>query len=522
MTGDRPGASDRDRYGAIADGRTDALATLAPGTRIGKYQVLEVLGQGGFGITYRALDTQLDREIALKEYLPSYFAARQSDLVVLPRSTKLAEDFLWGRERFLAEAKTLARLTGAPGVVDVFDFLEANGTAYMVMALVQGETLETLLKRDGRLPQAMIARLLPPLLDGLERVHRAGFLHRDIKPANILIDAEGVPTLIDFGASRVALQGRTQTMTAVYTTGYAAFEQMTSARQGPWTDIYALAGTLYHCVSGAPPPGALDRMADERLVPAIEAGKGRYAPNLLAAIDAGLALKATDRPQSIADWRALLSGRPALTPARPGELETRRMSASPAGPARRRPAWVVPAAVAAAITLCLSGGGVYVMMEQRARAEAEAHRQQEERARQETAARQKAEAEARARTEAAAAAKAEAARREQEGARRAAEEKARAEAAARRVSGLYRDISSNRLCRVAWNIQEDGGRISGTHVVTCGRDGTSPPETSPLSGTRTGDTLRLTVSSSAGPASFELTVIDSNTIRTPNQVYRRQ
>ncbi|TXL73086.1 hypothetical protein FHP25_22615 [Vineibacter terrae] len=158
------------------------------------------------------------------------------------------------------------------------------------------------------MPQPAVEQLVYPLLDGLERVHAAGFLHRDIKPANILLDGHGRPTLIDFGASRVALQGRTQALTAVYTPGYAAFEQSTSARQGPWTDIYALAATLYHCITGAPPPSAIDRMIDDRLVPAADAGKGRYAPSLLAAIDAGLTLKPTERPQAIAQWRQVLSG----------------------------------------------------------------------------------------------------------------------------------------------------------------------------------------------------------------------
>ncbi|MCW5746360.1 MAG: serine/threonine protein kinase, partial [Alphaproteobacteria bacterium] len=161
--------------GAPAAARTDSLTTLVPGVRVGKYEIVEVLGAGAFGITYRARDTLLGRDVALKEYLPVQFAARQADLVVLPRSTKLAEVFLWGRERFLAEAQTLAHLTGAPGVVNVFEFLEANGTAYMVMALVRGETMEARLERDGYMTQPALARLLPPLLDGLERVHQAGF-----------------------------------------------------------------------------------------------------------------------------------------------------------------------------------------------------------------------------------------------------------------------------------------------------------------------------------------------------------
>jgi len=350
--------------GQTSGPRTEGLTTLPSGSRIGKYEVVSVLGQGGFGITYRARDTQLGRDVAIKEYLPTTFAARQSDSMVLPHSTQLAEDFRWGRERFLAEAKTLAQLEHAAGIVNVYDFLEANGTAYMVMALVPGETLEARLAHEGRLAQHAIERLLYPLLDGLERVHRAGFLHRDIKPANILIDPEGAPALIDFGASRVALQDRTQAMTAIYTPGYAAFEQMSAAPQGPWTDIYALAGTLYHCIAGTPPPPAVDRMINDRLIPAVDVGRGHYAPGLLAAIDAGLALKAEARPQSIPQWRALVAGGATQSGVIP--QGTMRHAATAGGSTRRR-GWLWPA-VAAAVVLCLAGGtAAYFVLQERAR-----------------------------------------------------------------------------------------------------------------------------------------------------------
>ena len=161
---------------------------------------------------------------------------------MLPRSPDHAEHFAWGRERFLDEARTLVRSTACSAIVRVYDFLEANGTAYMVMALVEGETLERRLMREERLTPEAVERLLFPLLDGLEEVHAIGFLHRDIKPANIMLDARGRPTLIDFGAARAAMAGRSTTMTAIFTPGYAAAEQYTSAELGPWTDIYGLVG----------------------------------------------------------------------------------------------------------------------------------------------------------------------------------------------------------------------------------------------------------------------------------------
>ncbi|HJQ56664.1 MAG TPA: serine/threonine-protein kinase [Vineibacter sp.] len=368
---DRPAAQpdDDSPVPPAADGEDEALPA---GSMVGKYDIVEVLGQGGFGITYRARDSRLDRDVAIKEYLPTSFARRHGTTTVLPRSTRTAEDFLWGRERFLDEAKTLARLENTAGIINVYDYLEANGTAYMVMALARGETLEARLKRSGRLPQTAIEQFFYPLLDGLEKVHAAGFLHRDIKPANILLDADGRPTLIDFGASRQALQGRTKAMTAVFTPGYAAFEQATSAQQGPWTDIYALAATLYQSIAGAPPPSAMERMSEDTLVPAAEVGKARYAPSLLVAIDAGLKLKAADRPQSVADWRRVMDGQSITVPT---NAMTRRMeepltAAAPVPRRGRGRTWMA----AAVLALLVAAGGGWFALDSQRRAESEAAR----------------------------------------------------------------------------------------------------------------------------------------------------
>src|SRR5260221_4927358 len=149
------------------------------------------------------------------------------------------------------------------------------------MELLRGETLEDRLKRDGKLAAEDVDRILWPLLDGLEVVHRAGFLHRDIKPANILLNREGKPTLIDFGASRAAMIGRTTALTAIFTPGYAAAEQMTSARQGPWTDIYGLSATLSHAITGQTPPSAFDRMLDDAYEPLAKKAPQGFSPGLL-------------------------------------------------------------------------------------------------------------------------------------------------------------------------------------------------------------------------------------------------
>jgi serine/threonine protein kinase len=357
------------------------FAALRPGQKVGRYEIAAILGQGGFGITYRARDVQLGREVAIKEYLPTALAFRQDGTTVMPRTTRLADDFGWGRERFVAEGRTLATLHRAPSIVHVFDFLEANGTAYIVMELLAGETLEDRLKRAGTLTPEEVDRLLWPLLDGLQQVHDAGFLHRDIKPANILLDTAGHPTLIDFGASRAAMAGRTAVMTAIFTPGYAAAEQMTSARQGPPTDIYGLSATLYHAITGKPPPSAFDRLLDDTYEPLTQTKPDGFAPGLLAGIDAGLAVAARDRPQTIANWRAVLglAAAPAAdatvvmgktADAAPTLVRRDTSSAAPpapplsasppsAPPRRRTGIWI---AFAAVLLVALGGGGYYAMV----------------------------------------------------------------------------------------------------------------------------------------------------------------
>ena len=346
------------------------FVALSAGRMIGRYQVVSVLGQGGFGITYRARDSQLGREVAVKEYLPLALAVRQDGTTVLPRSTGAAEDFTWGRERFVAEGRTLASLQDAPAIVRVFDFLEANGTAYIVMQLLHGETLEARLKRSGPLKAADIDRILWPLLDGLEQVHNAGFLHRDIKPANILLDDAGNPTLIDFGASRAAIAGRSTALTAIFTPGYAAAEQMTSAKQGPWTDIYGLSATLYHAITGQTPPSAFDRMLDDAYEPLGKKLPPGFALGLLAGIDAGLAVRASDRPQSIAGWRPILGQFAALAgdatvvlvpPRPPAPAVVEPVMEKTAAPARRRGIGLWIGAAASAIVV-LAAGGYYAFV----------------------------------------------------------------------------------------------------------------------------------------------------------------
>jgi serine/threonine protein kinase len=283
---------------------------LPAGTLIGRYQVASVLGQGGFGITYLARDTQLGRDVAVKEYLPAALAVRPDGSSVLPRSTEVADDFGWGRSRFIEEGRTLASLHEAPSIVKVFDFLEANGTAYIVMELLRGRTLEDRVKAEGPLPPAGLHAILSPLLAGLHKVHDVGFLHRDIKPGNIMLGSDGRPTLIDFGAARAAMADRSRTMTAIFTPGYAAPEQFTSAKQGPWTDIYGLAATLHFAITGKAPPSAFDRLMEDTYEALAGVAPQGFDRRLLRGIDAGLSLPPEERPPSVAAWRTLLGEEP--------------------------------------------------------------------------------------------------------------------------------------------------------------------------------------------------------------------
>jgi serine/threonine protein kinase len=321
-----------------ADAKPNELrGTLPAGTRLRNYELISILGHGGFGITYYARDTTLGREVAVKEYLPTSLALRENGTTVVPRSTQLAEDFIWGRERFLEEARILATLEGVPSIVRVYDFLEANGTAYMVMGLARGETLEQRLKRDKQLPAAIIERLFERLLGGLEEVHKAGFLHRDVKPANIILDPKDNPTLIDFGASRAAMADRTAALTAIFTPRYAAAEQLTSDKQGPWTDIYSLSATLYHAITGRPPPSSLERALNDTYEPLTGLSLAGFSAGTLQRIDAGLALRSKDRPQSIAIWR----DGPSSTEESDGDATVVRARVKPT-PAAKTPAHPAP------------------------------------------------------------------------------------------------------------------------------------------------------------------------------------
>ena len=269
------------------------------------------MGQGGFGITYLALDKNLNQHVAVKEYLPIELAVRERDQSVHPISEDRTEGFSWGLEKFIAEAQTLAQFKH-PNIVRVQAVFEANNTAYMVMEYEQGESLQDILTRRKTLEEDELLSVLIPILGGLALVHEAGFIHRDIKPANTFIRKDGSPVLIDFGSARKALGEQTKTLTSLVSPGYAPFEQYfsTSDTQGPWTDIYGLGATLYRAVAGISPMDAVDRSrsiheaSKDNFVSAVEIGDGKYSARFLKAIDHALKFKPQERPQNLAAWEA--------------------------------------------------------------------------------------------------------------------------------------------------------------------------------------------------------------------------
>ena len=285
---------------------------LPLGTRFDEYRLDAVLGVGGFGITYRAYDGHLDKYVAIKEYLPGEFATRAAASTVVPHSEAVSGEYQWGLSRFLDEARTLARFDHAH-VNRVHRFFESNGTAYMVLEYVEGETLGSYLVRERYMSEGVLRRLLEEVLSGLLVIHGAGYVHRDIKPGNVMLRGEdGGAVVLDFGAARQAVGQRSRALTSILTPGYAPLEQYDGQvdRVGPWSDVYALGMVAYRCVSGLGDgelPDAVSRMlgrgkGEAVLLPAVEAGSGRYDEGLLSAIDWALELEGESRPRDVEAW----------------------------------------------------------------------------------------------------------------------------------------------------------------------------------------------------------------------------
>jgi serine/threonine protein kinase len=288
-----------------------SVHTLPEGTRIRDYQITGLIGEGGFGIVYLAYDVSLQRRVAIKEYLPSSIASRaNASMAVVVKSARHQETFALGLKSFLNEARLLARFDH-PSLVKVYRFWEENGTAYMVMPYYEGPTLKRVLAELGHAPdEAALRSWLRPLLDALAAMHAAHCFHRDIAPDNILLTPSG-PLLLDFGAARRVIGDMTHALTVVLKPGFAPIEQYgesSAMTQGAWTDLYALASVVYAAVTGHAPVSSVERLMDDRLQPLSALAAGRYSETFLSAIDAALALRPKDRPQTVAAFRVLLDG----------------------------------------------------------------------------------------------------------------------------------------------------------------------------------------------------------------------
>ena len=329
---------------------------LPPGTMLlGRYLVGRALGEGGFGITYIGLDLRLELRVAIKEYFPTDRVTRMSQVSLRVTQLMGAEDdgFQRGKERFLYEARTLARMEKQPEIVTVRDYFEENGTAYIVMEYVEGTTFKSWVKQNGgRIPPEELFSTIEPLFGALDAVHRSGLIHRDISPDNLMLE-NGMVRLLDFGCARESAGG-TKTMTVALKHGFAPVEQYQYKGQGPWTDVYSLAATIYYCLTGETPPQALDRMCDDELIPPQKLGIP-LSEQQERALLRGLGIRPRRRFQSVEEFRAALYSqgeRPEDQPEeRHEEMKTEQAEPPHEGensvphPARRLTQWLKLAAV---------------------------------------------------------------------------------------------------------------------------------------------------------------------------------
>lgn len=275
----------------------------------GRYMLGKVLGVGGFGITYLGYDLTLEIKVAIKEYMPSSIATRNADRYNVTRTGRVEEDYQYGMDRFLDEAKILAKLQNTPHVVSVQNYFKENNTAYFVMEYIDGMSLKAYLAdQGGKIPYAQALTILQPIMEALIQVHALNLLHRDISPDNIYITSRGESRLLDFGAARFAL-GDGKSVSVILKHGYAPEEQYSShGNQGPWTDVYAMGATLYRCITGMLPPDSVERIHGDTLKTPSELGVS-LPKNVEQAILKALAVKTEDRFPNMDAFLRALTGR---------------------------------------------------------------------------------------------------------------------------------------------------------------------------------------------------------------------
>lgn len=286
---------------------------LSPGTVLDrKYKILSCIGQGGFGITYKAEQTYLRHPVVIKELFLNHYCTRKANAAAVEVHSISLQEYSHFKEKFLDEARTLLSLKDQPHIVQITDFFEENGTAYLVMPLIEGEDLETYLRRqpDKCIPEAEAMNYIGQLCQALSAAHSRNILHRDLKPANVLLTPSGQVYLIDFGAARQFIaEGITQTMTAILTPGYAPIEQYSErVARGAYTDVYALAAVLYRMLTGKVPPPATDRALGYETQP-VTALNRLISQSLSDSIMKGLAFRYQERYQNVKEFWDAVKGK---------------------------------------------------------------------------------------------------------------------------------------------------------------------------------------------------------------------
>lgn len=282
---------------------------LAIGTRLADFEITGILGEGGFGIVYVAFDHSLQRTVAIKEYMPGTLAGRAADASVSVRAERHKATFDAGLKSFINEARLLAQFDH-PSLVKVYRFWEQNKTAYMAMRYYDGKTLKDIVKtRPEMVTEAWLKFIFKQILEALDTLYKAKILHRDVSPDNIIVQKNGDAVLLDFGSARQIIGDMTQGLTVILKPGYAPVEQYAddaSLRQGPWTDIYALAAVMYFAIIKTPPPTSVARIVKDSLVPLHGGEHSGFSEKFLQAIDSGLAIQPEDRPQTMDEFRRML------------------------------------------------------------------------------------------------------------------------------------------------------------------------------------------------------------------------
>ena len=282
---------------------------LPSGKLIGnRYEIGEVIGQGGFGITYRGFDRTFEVTVAIKEYYPSGIASRYctQSTEVLVGGEENTRIFSEGKEKFLSEARILARVSDDPNIVNVRDFFEENNTAYIVMQYLEGENLKDYSEHHGKMSFNEAFELLRPIMRSLGFLHESGLIHRDISPSNMILLANGTVKLIDFGTTRQISAGGEKSLSVLLNPGYAPPEQYrTRGSQGPWTDVYAMCASLYKLITGEIPENSLNRLMDDNLKAPSMLG-AVITPPQEAALIKGMALDSEERYQSMAELEKAL------------------------------------------------------------------------------------------------------------------------------------------------------------------------------------------------------------------------